>query len=197
MGPVHPRFPEEPAVTADSIELRHATDIDTVWDTLIEVYAEVRADQLHQTHYSVERYGERLARHGSEPGWEAVIGFDGDEPVGYAYVNTIQRDDRWWRRMSTPLPEGCIERSTVALKEIMVRVPWRGTGAARRIHDELLSGRPEEQVSLLVNPLNGNGKVKSLYETWGYREVSTQQPSVDGPVLTAMLRAIREPSPVE
>ncbi|MFG2191360.1 GNAT family N-acetyltransferase [Streptomyces sp. NPDC048639] len=164
--------------------------------TLIEVYAEVRADQIHQPHYSVERYGERLARHAAEPGWETVIGYDGDEPVGYAYVNTIPFDDRWWRRMTTPLPEGTTERSTIALKEIMLRVPWRGVGVARRIHDELLAHRPEEQVSLLVNPLNGNGKVKALYQRWGYREISMQQPSADGPVLTAMLRATREPAPV-
>lgn len=184
-------------MTSDGIELRHATDLDSVWSTLIEIYAEVRADQLHQPHYSVERYGERLARHGAEPGWETVIGFDGDEPVGYAYVNTLQPDDRWWRRMTTPLPEGCTERSTVALKEIMLKVPWRGTGTARRIHDALLASRPEEQVSLLVNPLAGNGKVKALYERWGYYEISTQQPASDGPVLTAMLRNTREPAPVD
>lgn len=148
------------ATSSDNgIELRHATDLDSVWSTLIEIYAEVRADQLHQPHYSVERYGERLARHGAEPGWETVIGFDEDEPVGYTYVNTLQPDDRWWRRMTTPLPEGCTERSTMALKEIMLKVPWRGTGTARPIHDELLASRPEEQVSLLVNPLAGDQNV--------------------------------------
>ncbi|MYY10133.1 GNAT family N-acetyltransferase [Streptomyces sp. SID4919] len=178
-------------MTSDSIQLRHATGIDEVWDTLIEIYAEVRADKLHLAHYSVERYGERLARHASEPGWETVIGFDGADPIGYAYVNTLQNEDRWWQRMATPLPPGCADLPTVALKEIMLRVPWRGTGAARRIHDELLANRPEEQVSLLVNPLAGNGKVQALYEAWGYEAVSTQQPSPDGPVLTAMLRAVR------
>ncbi|MEV7682878.1 GNAT family N-acetyltransferase [Streptomyces sp. NPDC088341] len=182
---------------SEGIELRHATDIDAVRKTLIEVYAEVHADHLHRPHYSVERYGERLARHATEPGWEAVIGYHDDQPAGYAYANAIAPDDRWWRRMSTPLPEGTTERSTVALKEIMLRVPWRGTGLARRIHDELLAHRPEEQVSLLVNPLNGDGKVKDLYERWGYREISMQQPSADGPVLTAMVRAIREPAPTE
>ena len=93
--------------------------------------------------------------------------------------------------MDPPVPTEQSERPTVALKEIMLRVPWRGTGAARRIHDELLSGRPEGQVSLLVNPLAGDGKVKALYERWGYQEISTQQPAPDGPILTAMLRATR------
>ncbi|MEU6487784.1 GNAT family N-acetyltransferase [Streptomyces sp. NPDC046887] len=90
--------------------------------------------------------------------------------------------------MATPLPPGTAERSTAALKEIMVRQRWRGTGVARRIHDELLAGRPEVQVSLLVNPLSGDGKVQALYERWGYRKISAQQPSADGPVLTAMVR---------
>ncbi len=76
-----------------------------------------------------------------------------------------------------------------------MRVPWRGTGTARRIHDELLAHRPEKQVSLLVNPRSGDGKVKALYERWGYREISVQRPSADGPVLTAMLRAVRKPAP--
>ncbi|MFI9200145.1 GNAT family N-acetyltransferase [Streptomyces sp. NPDC053048] len=177
--------------TASSrIVLRHATDIDPVWETLIEVYAEVRADQLHRPHYSVERYGERLARHAHDPGWEAVVGYDGDEAVGYAYVNTLTPDDRWWQRMTTPLPADCTTTPTVALKEIMLREAWRKTGAARRIHDELLAGRPETRVSLLVNPKAGGGKVLALYESWGYEKISEQQPSPDGPILTAMLREI-------
>ncbi|MFI9724526.1 hypothetical protein ACIHFE_33690 [Streptomyces sp. NPDC052396] len=60
----------------------------------------------------------------------------------------------------------------------MVRVPWRKTGSARRIHDELLAEA-------------GRGKVVALYESWGYEKISEQQPSPDGPVLTAMLRDIR------
>ncbi|MFI9724525.1 hypothetical protein ACIHFE_33685 [Streptomyces sp. NPDC052396] len=88
--------------TTSSIVLRHATDIEPVWERLIDVYAEVRADQLHRPHYSVERYGERLARHAADPGWEAVIGYDGDEPIGYAYVNTLTSDDRWCQRTRRP-----------------------------------------------------------------------------------------------
>ncbi|WP_198681395.1 GNAT family N-acetyltransferase [Kribbella rubisoli] len=163
--------------------------------TLIEVYADVRADQLHLVHYSVERFREQLARHSSDPGWEVVIGYDDGQPVGFAYANTLTTDDRWWRRMTTPLPDGCTQTPTVAVKEIMLCNPWRGQGIALLIHDELLRDRAEEQVSLLVNALNGDGKVKALYESWGYEPISTQQPSADGPVLTAMLRRTRPPSP--
>ncbi|MGW2513367.1 hypothetical protein ACWC0A_29010 [Streptomyces scopuliridis] len=34
--------------------------------------------------------------------------------------------------------------------------------------------------------------MKALYEAWGYETISEQQPSADGHVLTAMLRAIRQ-----
>jgi hypothetical protein len=162
----------------------------TWWDTLIEVYAEVRADRLHDPHYSVERYGERLARHASEPGWEALAGYDGDEAVGYAYGNTIDFGDRYWKRITSPLPDSLTAAPTLALKEIMVRVPWRKTGASRGIHDGLLAQRSEPQVTLMVNPLAGDGKVHGLYESWGYRDIGESQPSPDSPVLMAMVRAI-------
>lgn len=35
---------------------------------------------------------------------------------------------------------------TLALFEIMIRTPWRGTGVARKIHEELLAYRTEERV---------------------------------------------------
>ena len=43
--------------------------------------------------------------------------------------------------------------------------------------------------------LAGNGKGKALYESWGYTEISSQQPSPDGPVLTAMARPTRATAP--
>jgi hypothetical protein len=110
-------------VTPDGIALRHSTVIDDVWSTLIEVYADVRADQLHLPHYSVERF---------DPAWEVVIGYDQAEPVGFAYANMLTSDDRWWRRMTTPLPAGCTGTPTVAVKEIMLRKPWRGQGSLGR-----------------------------------------------------------------
>jgi hypothetical protein len=177
-------------VTASGIELRHFRDVEPVWDTLIDIYAEVRADRLHDPHYSVERYAERLARHASEPGWEAVIGYDGDQAVGYAYGNRIEHGDRYWQRITSALPDTLTKTPTLALKEIMVRVPWRKTGASVGIHDALLSRRPETQVTLMVNPLAGDGKVHHLYETWGYRDIGQSQPSPDSPVLTAMVREL-------
>ncbi len=172
-----------------TVELRRFTHIAEVRQTIIDIYADVRADLLNHPNYRISAFSERLDRHGSEPGWTAVIAYDGTDPVGYAYANTIEPGNRWWTRMTSPAPDRFAQVPVVALKEIMVRVPWRGTGTARRIHDALLSGRQEAYVSLLVNPAAGDGKVQRLYESWGYHPISTQQPSPESPKLTAMIRS--------
>ncbi|MGW2376150.1 GNAT family N-acetyltransferase [Kitasatospora sp. NPDC001683] len=174
-----------------TVELRHHTTLPPeARQDLLDVYADVRAPLLHLPNYRVDVFAERLDRHATEPGFELVLGYDGEVPVGYAYGNTIEAGDRYWKRMTEPLPDGYTEAPALAIKEIGVRTRWRGTGAARRIHDELLRRRVEGRVTLLVNPLAGDGKVQRLYETWGYQAFNAQQPSPDSPRLTAMIRPI-------
>ncbi|MER5869330.1 GNAT family N-acetyltransferase [Streptomyces sp. NPDC002044] len=171
--------------------LRRFTDIEQAAPPLIAVYAKVREPLLHLPNYAVSTFTERLERHGVDPGFEAVIAFeDAGQPVGYAYGNTVEAGDRWWKRMD------CVETQftvspTLALKEIGVVEPYRGTGLARRVHDELLDRRDESSVSLMVNPAAGEGKVQGLYETWGYRGIGSVQPSPDSPPLVMMIRPIR------
>jgi len=174
---------------SSDLRLVGTEDLSTVRKTLLNLYADVRTPLLHLPHYSVESFAERLDRHGAEIGFKAVIGFDGDEPVGYAYANTLTADDRWWARMDDPLPDGFTKVSTIALKEIGVRQKWRGTGAALQIHNELLAGRAESRVTLLVNPSAGDGKVQAVYERWGYVVFNKQQPSPGSAALVAMIRA--------
>lgn len=76
----------------------------------------------------------------------------------------------------------------MALKEIGVRLVWRKTGTARRIHDALLATRDEPYVTLMVNPAAGDGKVHALYKSWGYEDTGQSRSS---PVLTVVIRAIR------
>ncbi|REK88779.1 GNAT family N-acetyltransferase [Streptomyces inhibens] len=173
------------------IELHTFHTLEPARQHLVDVYADVRADLLHLPNYAVATFAERLERHATESGWVAVLGYDQGEPVGYAYANTIDADDRWWKRVTPVPPPEYTDRHAVALKEIGVRVPWRGTGAARRIHDALLAGRNEPYVTLMVNPLAGDGKVHRLYESWGYKDIGQSQPSAASPVLTAMISSVR------
>ncbi|MFF8831406.1 GNAT family N-acetyltransferase [Streptomyces sp. NPDC015131] len=172
-----------------TIEVRHLTRLDRPErQTLLDVYADVRAELIHLPNYAVSAFAERLDRHASEPGFEITLGYDGEEPVGYAYVNTVEHDDRWWKRIE-PLPgPDYTGQPALALKEIGVRKPWRGTGAAKRLHDALLARRTEQYVTLMVNPQAGDGKVHRLYQTWGYRDLGDSRPSPASPVLRAMIR---------
>ncbi|MFF9147494.1 acetyltransferase [Streptomyces sp. NPDC014861] len=74
----------------------------------------------------------------------------------------------------------------MALFELMVRKPWRKTGTAHRIHEELLSVREEERMTLLVEPTHA--KVKALYE--GYVNIGDQKPFPDPPVYTTAVRPL-------
>ncbi|MGW8375999.1 GNAT family N-acetyltransferase [Streptomyces sp. ODS28] len=174
--------------SAPAIDLRSFTELDAVRADLLNVYAEVRAPLLHLANYAVSSFGERLDRHGAEPGFQAVLAYDGEQPVGYAYGNTIKEGDRYWQRTSPPPEEKYTARAALALKEIGVSPAWRGTGVARNIHDALLAGRDEPHVTLMVNEAAGDGKVHDLYRSWGYADIGHSQPSPASPRLTVMIR---------
>ena len=182
----------------DDLVLRRASkdDLPKVRSVLLEVYAEVYADRIAEDpFFSVDRFDERLTNQASRIHWEAVIGYIGDEPVGYAYAAALQPGARWWMTCLDPLPEAYTEETgerTIALYEIMVRKPWRGTGISQRIHEELLAARPEERVTLLVDPRKTG--VKALYERWGYEHIADQKPFPDSPLYATMVRQLREPA---
>ncbi|MFE5594804.1 GNAT family N-acetyltransferase [Streptomyces sp. NPDC056549] len=173
---------------APTIELRSFTELEAVRGDLLDVYAEVRAPLLHLANYAISSFGERLDRHGAEDGFQAVLAYEEDHPVGYVYGNRIRKGDRYWRRMTPPPCEKYTAYSAVALKEIGVRPARRGTGMARRVHDAFLSCRDEHYVTLMVNEAAGDGKVHALYRAWGYEDLGHSQPSPASPRLTVMIR---------
>ncbi|MEV7158498.1 GNAT family N-acetyltransferase [Streptomyces misionensis] len=158
---------------------------------LLDVYAEVRAPLLHLPNYAITAFGERLDRHGAEPGFAAVLAYADGQPIGYAYANTIEHGDRYWQRTTAPPADQYTQQPAIALKEIGVRPAWRGTGSARRIHDELLLTRDEPYVTLMVNKAAGDRKVHAVYRSWGYADIGQSQPFPTSPLLTVMIRATR------
>ncbi|PIB03457.1 MULTISPECIES: GNAT family N-acetyltransferase [Streptomyces] len=179
------------------VEVKHYTaeQLPEIRHIILDIHAEVRHGdfKLNNDFNSVERFDERLARYSSRPGFTAAVGWEGDEPVGFAFGITLGPDSTWWRSMTTPLPDGYTTedgKRTVALNEIVVRKPWRGRGVAWQIHEEWLARRTEQRVTLLVNPAAGNGSVQAVYEAWGYRTVGQQQPFPDSPVYASMTREL-------
>ncbi|MGA5701749.1 hypothetical protein [Peterkaempfera bronchialis] len=55
----------------------------------------------------------------------------------------------------------------------------------------MVTRRPEQQVTLMVNPAAGDGKVLALYESWGDKAINEVQPHPDAPPLAAVIRPCR------
>lgn len=180
------------------IDLTHysAETLPEVRQTILDIHAEVRHRDFGLTgpFHTVDRFDERLTAYASRPGWSAVVGHEGDVPVGFAFGMPLGPDTRWWRSMTTPVPPGSTDETgsrTAALNEIVVRKQWRGRGVARQIHQAWLDRRTEERVTLLVDPAAGEGAVQAVYEAWGYTKFGEQQPFPDSPVFASMIRPLR------
>ncbi|MHC0431287.1 GNAT family N-acetyltransferase [Streptomyces sp. O3] len=179
-----------------TVEMRHYRDAEETRQTIVDIHVEVRQRDfgLVGDFYSAERFNQRLTSHSAASGWETVVAYVDEQAVGFAYCVPLGPNTRWWNAMSTPLPDGYTDENggrTLALNEIVVRRAWRGTGLAHRIHEDLLKGRTEERVTLLVNPKAGDGKVQAVYERWGYEKIGEQQPFPDSPVFASMMRPLR------
>jgi hypothetical protein len=180
----------------EDITFAHFTDVERVRQLILEIHAEVRGEfgMMSNPFYAVERFDERLSGYASRPGWEAVIGYEADEPVGYVFATPLGPNTLWWSTMREPLPHEYTRETgtrTLALNEILVRRRWRGTaggGTSRRLHEELLAGRQEQRVTLLTNPALSEGRLKAVYESWGYKDIGPQQPFPDSPVFATMVR---------
>ncbi|MDQ0700866.1 GNAT family N-acetyltransferase [Streptomyces sp. W4I9-2] len=137
----------------------------------------------------LEVYTEGLDHWTARPGWSCVVGYDGDQPVGYAYGAPLPAGPRWWGGLLTDVPADTITETgarTYALSELMVRTPWRKTGVARQLHSALLATCREQRATLLVD--QDHPKVHALYRSWGWTTLGDLRPRLPGaPLFRAML----------
>ncbi|MGW0755462.1 N-acetyltransferase family protein [Streptomyces sp. NPDC002814] len=170
----------------DLTHYRHA-DAGVIRGLLLDVHDEVY-EGSDDPLAGREEFAKFVDHWSAREGFACVVGYDQGEPVGYAYGAPLSTATTWWAKVTPPLPgEFTAETGTrtFALSELMVRARWRGTGAAKTIHDELLRWRGEERVTLLVH--KAHGKVRALYEGWGYRTVGETVPFEGAPKLCAMV----------
>jgi ribosomal protein S18 acetylase RimI-like enzyme len=158
-------------------------------DELLDVYRDAYADKIDSPFFTEERYWDRLVAYAERDGFALVTGdLDDEGLVGYALGYTLPEGSRWWGGLLTGVsPELVAEdgRRTFALTYIMVRQQWRRHGFARALHDALMSTRPEERATLLVQP--ANVAAVSAYRSWGWYKVGDLKPFDDAPTYDAML----------
>ncbi|AEW99777.1 GNAT family N-acetyltransferase [Streptantibioticus cattleyicolor] len=152
--------------------------------TLMDVHAGAYADELDDE--AGRHFAGSVDRWGGYPGFTCVVGYDGEEPVGFAYGAPAPPGCEWWREH---LPTPPADASTFAVSELMVIPRRRKTGAAAQLHAALIAGRPEALAVLLVD--SEHPKVEALYATWGYRRIGDRQPFPGAPSFTVMLRQLR------
>ncbi|MFF9897424.1 GNAT family N-acetyltransferase [Streptomyces longispororuber] len=160
-----------------------ARDIRTL---LLDIHDECYADEEDEFH-SRERFSEFVDAWSAKDTWACVIGYDGGEPVGYAYGASFSPGG-WWRGVDAP--EWLTEDTRVfALSELMVVPRWRKTGASEKIHDALFVGRDTHAVTLFVD--TAHPKVVALYERWGYYKINESRPFDDAPLYAVMVKELR------
>ncbi|WP_257139894.1 GNAT family N-acetyltransferase [Streptomyces sp. or20] len=181
------------------IEMRHYTGDQALVlrPLLLDVFTEVYAAAARTDPFaSPDRFAEGLDHWTARPGWSCVIGYDNDQPVGYAYGAPLPPRSRWWGGLLTQVPADVTTETgtrTYALSELMVREPWRKTGTARRLHDTLLTHRPEQRATLLVD--QDHPKVHALYRSWGWTTLGDLRPRLPGaPLFHAMLLGLPQAS---
>ncbi|MFI5799049.1 N-acetyltransferase [Streptomyces sp. NPDC051677] len=179
-----------------SLILLRTRDVEKYRQLILDIHVEVRTQfgLMKDSFNAVERFDERLTSYASRDGWEAVIALQGDEPAGYIFGGPLAVGSLWWSTMRQTPPDDFTRETgtrTFAVQEVLVRKAFRGTagaGASRLLHEKLLAERHEERATLLVDPTRSDGRLKAVYESWGYRDIGEQQPFDDSPVFATMLR---------
>lgn len=115
----------------DRIAYRRTRDVEKVRELIVGIHVEVRGEfgLMDRPFYQRERFNERLTAYSSRPGWEAVVGYQGEEPVGYVFAVPLGEDTGWWSAEREPLAAKYVTEDgtrTLALNEILVRRQWRG-----------------------------------------------------------------------
>lgn len=157
-----------------------------------QLYAEVFAEPpYYEDAAEVDRFVAGWSRLFDQPGFRLVVAKRAHQPIGFTFGLQLLEQTQWWEGAVTPLPGEITTEwaaRTFAIIELAVRLPYRRRGVARELHAQLVAGRTEERVTLLVRP--DALAAQRAYLAWGYAKVGRVRPFPDGPVYDAMLQAL-------
>lgn len=108
----------EHLLTTTAVELRRFghKDLQAIRQTLLDVHADAYADEMEDEFN--QRFPWFVNHWGKHPGFSCVIGYDGGEPVGFAYGAPATPGREWWREHVSEPPA---DTSTFSVSELMVR----------------------------------------------------------------------------
>ncbi|MFP8961235.1 GNAT family N-acetyltransferase [Streptomyces nanhaiensis] len=142
--------------TATDLDLRHYTheDLPRIRQTLLDVHADACADQMDDPF--VQRFPWFVDHWGGNPGFSRAIGYDCDEPVGYAYGAPATPGREWWRKFLDPAPEA--SRTFVLSVDVehpKVRALYESWGYRKAGEQQPFADSPLFAVMLAGLPLPG------------------------------------------
>jgi ribosomal protein S18 acetylase RimI-like enzyme len=111
--------------------------------------------------------------------------------IGYAFGSPRDNAAATWQHVKDGLPDFPVvdmNEPIYIFREFAVRPDHQGKGYGRRIHDELLSDRPERLACLYVRV--DNVQATGAYLSWGWQKIGSEQPFPDSPVLYVMARLL-------
>jgi ribosomal protein S18 acetylase RimI-like enzyme len=162
-------------------------------EQLAPVFAEVYAEApYHFGSDEVTLFRERFDVQHKQDGFSLVTAHSQSTLVGFVFGVTLLPTTAWWTRLLTPVTEEMSEERpgrTFAIVELVVRRPWRRRGVARRMHDMLLSDRPEERATLTARP--DASPAQTAYARWGWRKVAEKTNPLPGnPVYDILIKPL-------
>ncbi|MFF3097622.1 GNAT family N-acetyltransferase [Streptomyces cyaneofuscatus] len=162
-------------------------------DELTSVYAEVYGVPPYSgdPFFSVETFADRLTAAFTMHGFEVVTArLDDGALVGYVHGVTLTPDRAWWASIAGDLPADAKQAAEADdvfwLRELMVLPRATNQGIGRRLHDEMVGGRPESWTTLTC--IVDNQPARSAYPRWGYEVVDAPiRHAPESPVYDPML----------
>jgi ribosomal protein S18 acetylase RimI-like enzyme len=147
----------------DDLELIHydGNTVDAIYAEMVQLYADTHQDLAANAFYGTDRFAADFVKQRAHVGFELVTARVSGELVGVIFGFT----------------EGSGEQ--FGLCELMVSPGHQRQGIAKRLHDELLSHRPERRADLYVR--KDNGPAQAAYKKWGWTKLRDVQPTPQSP----------------
>jgi GNAT superfamily N-acetyltransferase len=169
----------------DNVTLTHhnGQEATQLLATLSDAYAD--AYNVEPASHKAAAFEARTIKQFDRPGFDLVAAYAADKLIGFAFGYRLKEGDTHWWGGVEPEPSVAFlletGSRTFVLSEIEIRQEWQSKGVGRLVHDELLSGRPEERATLATEP---DAAAQPAYARWGWQKVG-RIPGDDGDYYSA------------